>query len=66
MRYNKERGEFINYTVGRNNLMWINIETDGNNFTKLGSKGTLRPVKLSDQEVVADTRASLCSSQLQT
>ena len=62
MRYDKERGEFINYTVSRNNLMQINIETDGANYTKIGGKGNLRPIKLSNQEVVANTGASLCCS----
>ena len=42
--------------------MWINIETDSHNYTKMGGKGTLRPIKLSNQEVVADTGASLCCS----
>ena len=59
MRYNRERGKFVNYIVRRNNLMWINIETDSDNYTRIGGKGTLRPIKLSNQEVVADTGASL-------
>ena len=60
MRYDKEREEFVNYTVGRNNHLRINIETDSDNFTKLGS--ALRPIKLSGQELVADTGALLCCS----
>ena len=60
MRYDKERGEFIDYTFGRNNVMHINIKTDGSNYNKIGGRGRLRPIKLTIQEGVANTGASLC------
>ena len=40
--------------------MKINIETDNANYKKIGGKGRLRPTKLTIQEAVTDTGASLC------
>ena len=59
MRYDRDKGEFVNHTVTKNNVMKVDIETDTKNFTKLGGKGQLKSLKLSGQEAVADTGASL-------